>query len=124
MIHQGEVYWFAFRGRGSAPDGRRPCAVVQHDRFNRSLIATTVVVAVTSNLALAAMPGNLRLRKGEANLPRPSVVNVSQVATVDKARLEHRLGALAPQRIRQVIEGLALVLGFDELAPDWRPSSP
>ena len=120
MIRQGEVYWFAFRGGGSEPDGRRPCAVVQHDRYNRSRIATTVVVAVTSNLKLAAMPGNVRLRKGEGNLPRPSVVNVSQIATIDRARLEDRLGLLTPDRLHQVIAGLALVLGFDELDARWQ----
>jgi mRNA interferase MazF len=122
VIRQGEVYWFAFRGQGSEPDGRRPCAVVQHDRFNRSQIATTVVVAVTSNLKLAAMPGNVRLRKAEANLPRPSVINVSQVVTLDKTRLDQRVGMLAAGRLRQVIEGLALVLGFDELDGSYRPA--
>lgn len=70
---------------------------------------------MTSNLKLAGMPGNVRLRNGEANLPRASVVNVSQVVTLDKSRLAHRIGALAPARIRQVLEGLGLVLGFDEL---------
>jgi mRNA interferase MazF len=113
VIRQGEVYWFVFRGQGSEPEGRRPCAVVQHDRFNRSLIATTLVMPVTSNLKLAAMPGNVRLRKGEANLPRPSVINVSQVVTVDKGRLLERLGTLSPDRIRQVLEGLALVIGWE-----------
>lgn len=121
MIQQGELYWFAFRGRGSEPDGRRPCAIVQHDRFNRSRIATTIVVPVTSNLRLAAMPGNVRLRKGEGNLPRPSVVNVTQIVTVDKTRLDERLGTLAPGRIRQVIMGVALVLGYDELDAAWQP---
>jgi mRNA interferase MazF len=116
VIRQGDIYWFEFRGKGSEPDGRRPCAVVQHDRFNRSRIATTVVVAVTSHVKLAAMPGNVRLRKGEANLPRPSVVNVSQVVTVDKSRLVHRVGTLTAARLRAVLEGLALVLGYDELA--------
>jgi mRNA interferase MazF len=111
VIRQGDVYWFAFRGKGSEPDGRRPCVVVQHDRFNRSLIATTLVVPITSNLRLAAMPGNVRLRKYEAKLPRSSVVNVSQVVTVDKARLSDRLGSLAPARVHAVLEGLALVLG-------------
>jgi mRNA interferase MazF len=114
VIRQGDVYWFAFRGQGSEPDGRRPCAVVQHDRFNRSLLATTLVVPVTSNMRLAAMPGNVRLRKGEASLPRPSVINVSQVVTVDKSRLTERVGALSADRARQVLEGLALVLGWDD----------
>lgn len=120
MIEQGALFWFAFRGRGSEPDGRRPCAVVQHDRFNRSRIATTLVVPVTSNLKLAAMPGNVRLRKGEGNVPHPSVVNVSQIVTVDKTRLEQRLGLLAPRRVREIIAGVALVLGCDELQGDWQ----
>ncbi len=113
-MRQGEVYWFRFAGLGSEPDGRRPALVVQHDRFNRSAIQTTVVVAVTSNLRLAAMPGNVRLRKGEANLPKASVVNVTQVRTVDRDRLAEKVGQLPHGRMREVLEGLALVLGFDE----------
>jgi mRNA interferase MazF len=102
-MHQGEVYWLYFRGEGSEPRGRRPAVVVQHDRFNRSAIATTVVAAVTSNLRLAAAPGNVRVRKGEANLPRSCVVNVSQLLTVDRSRLEHPIGSQAPARLREVL---------------------
>jgi mRNA interferase MazF len=112
-MRQGEVYWLRFAGQGSEPDGRRPALVVQHDRFNRSALQTTVVVAITSNLRLGAMPGNVRLRKGEANLPRPSVVNVTQVRTIDRERLAERVGHLAPARVREVLDGLALVLGLD-----------
>jgi mRNA interferase MazF len=112
-MRQGEVYWLRFRGEGSEPRGRRPALVVQHDRFNRSAIATTVVAAITSNLRLAAMPGNVRLRRGEANLPRACVVNVSQLLTVDRARLGRPQGAVAPARLREVLEGLALLLGTE-----------
>jgi mRNA interferase MazF len=114
---QGEVYWFRFAGQGSEPEGRRPALVVQHDRFNRSAIQTTIVCAITSNLRLAAMPGNIRLRKGEANLARASVVNVTQLRTVDRERLAQadRVGHLAPARLREVLDGLALVLGLDAL---------
>lgn len=112
-MRQGEVYWLGFAGQGSEPDGRRPAVIVQHDRYNRSAIQTTVVAAITSNLRLAAMPGNVRLRKGEANLPRASVVNVTQVRTVDRDRLIERVGLLTPARVREVLEGLALVLGLD-----------
>ena len=114
MIRRGDVYWFHFRGHGSEPDGRRPALIVQHDRFNRSAISTTVVAAITSNLRLAEMPGNVRLRKGEANLERPSVVNVTQLRTMDRGRLTDRIGALTPARMREVLAGLALVLGLDE----------
>ena len=114
MIRQGQVYWLRFRGAGSEPDGRRPAVVVQHDRFNRSAIGTTVVAAITSNLRLAAMPGNVRLRKGEANLDRPSVVNVTQLRTIDRERLTDPIGVLGPTRILEVLSGLALVLGLGE----------
>jgi mRNA interferase MazF len=112
VIHQGDVYWLHFRGSGSEPIGRRPAVVVQHDRFNQSTISTTVVAAVTSNLRLAAMPGNVRLRAGEAGLPKPSVVNVSQLMTVDRDRLGGRIGTLSTTRARQVLEGLGLVVGL------------
>jgi len=112
-VRQGEVYWLRFRGSGSEPAGRRPAIVVQHDRYNRSAIQTTIVAAITSNLRLAAMPGNVRLRKGEANLPRASVVNVTQVRTLDRDRLDECLGAVSPTRLREILEGLALVMGLD-----------
>lgn len=113
-MRQGEVYWLRFGGTGSEPAGRRPALVVQHDRFNRSRIRTTVVAAVTSNLLLAGVPGNVRLRKGEASLPRASVVNVTQLRTVDRSRLTERAGSLGPARLREVLQGLALVCGIEE----------
>lgn len=116
MIRQGEVYWLHFgAAEGSAPAGRRPALVIQHDRFNRSAISTTVVAAITSNLRLGAMPGNVRLRRGEAGLQRASVVNVSQIRTIDRARLADRIGILGTARMREVLKGLALLLGTDDL---------
>ena len=115
MIRQGEIYWLHFGpAEGSAPAGRRPALVVQHDRFNRSAIATTVVAAVTSNLRLGAMPGNVRLGRGEAGLPRASVVNVSQLMTVDRDQLGSCLGSIESEHLRQVVRGLALLLGCNE----------
>ena len=114
-MRQGDVYWLTFGGVGSEPKGRRPALVVQHDRFNRSAINTTIVAAITSNIRLAAMPGNVRLRKGEASLPKASVVNVSQLRTIDRDRLVERVGSLTPTRLREVLSGLALVLGTDTL---------
>ena len=119
VIRQGEIYWLHFGPvEGSEPAGRRPALVVQHDRYNRSAISTTVVAAVTSNLRLGAMPGNVRLRRGEAGLPRASVVNVSQIRTVDRTRLADRVGVLGPARMRAVLQGLALLFGTDELSDD------
>lgn len=117
VVRQGEVYWLHFgAAEGSAPAGRRPALVVQHDRFNRSAISTTVVVAITSNLRLEGMPGNVRLRRGDAGLPQASVVNISQVRTIDRTRLVDRVGVLGPARMREVLKGLALLLGTDEVA--------
>src|ERR1700680_1673015 len=117
VIRQGEVYWLHFgTAEGSAPSGRRPALVVQHDRFNRSTISTIVVAAITSNLRLAGMPGNVRLRRGEAGLPHASVVNISQVRTIDRTRLVDRVGMLGAFRLRDVLRGLILVFGTDEVA--------
>ncbi|GMV17744.1 MAG: type II toxin-antitoxin system PemK/MazF family toxin [Polyangiaceae bacterium] len=114
-MRQGEVVWFRFAGEGSEPAGRRPAVVIQDDRFNASAINTSVVAAITSNLRLGEMPGNVRLRKGEAGLPRASVVNVTQLRTVDRARIGKPLGKLSAARVREIQLGLALVLGIDRL---------
>jgi mRNA interferase MazF len=83
--------------------------VLQHDRFNNTRLATAVVVAITSQLKYAELPGNVRLRKGEAGLPRASVVNVTQIATVDRDLLGPRLGTLSAARLTQVWSGVCLV---------------
>ncbi|MCC6590709.1 MAG: type II toxin-antitoxin system PemK/MazF family toxin [Bryobacterales bacterium] len=109
-VRQGDVYWIDFGQRsGSAPADRHPCVVVQNDVFNRSRIATTVVCLITSNMTRAAAPGNVALRSGEAHLPRASVVNVSQVVTVNKAELADRLGRLSPRSVNAVLDGLRLL---------------
>jgi mRNA interferase MazF len=109
-IRQGEVYWIDFGSKkGAAPAERHPCVVVQSDLFNRSLIATTVVCVITSNLDRARAPGNVALRKGDANLGRPSVVNVSQVTTIDKTELTERIGKLSAGALDQVRAGLHIL---------------
>jgi len=110
VVRQGDVVWISLPdARGSEPGGRRPVVVLQHDRFNRTRIATAVVVAITSKLKYAELPGNLRLRKGEAGLPRASVVNVTQLATVDRTLLGPRLGTLTEKRLAEVWSGVRLV---------------
>lgn len=84
--------------------------VIQNNAFNLSRINTIVVCALTSNLARGQSPGNVLLRKGEANLPRRSVVNVSQILTVDRSSLEEKIGALSKDRMREILDGIALVL--------------
>lgn len=111
MIRQGDVYWVDLgEPIGSGPGYRRPLVVIQNNVFNRSRIGTVVVCALTTNLKRAAVPGNVLLRKGEADLPQQSVVNVSQVFTVDKGRLAEKAGSLSAGRVREVLDGIRLVV--------------
>jgi mRNA interferase MazF len=87
--------------------------VVQNDIFNRSAIRTSVVCLITSNLSRAKAPGNVLLKKGEANLPKAGVVNVSQILTVDKAELTECVGNLSGTVAAAVRDGLHLL--FDRL---------
>jgi mRNA interferase MazF len=110
-IRQGDVYWIDFGPvTGSGPAERHPCVVVQSDVFNRSRIATTLVCLITSNVRLSRAPGNVALSKGAANLPKPSVVNVSQVLTVNKAELVERIGKLPAAVIDAIRDGLHLLV--------------
>ncbi|MCP4751044.1 MAG: type II toxin-antitoxin system PemK/MazF family toxin [Proteobacteria bacterium] len=100
---QGDVFWTRFGYPGdSGPYGKRPAIVIQNDVLNRTNIRTTIVVLITSNLKLASVPGNIRLKKGTANLPKPSVVVVSQIATVDKDRLLEKIGSLDKKLLEAV----------------------
>jgi mRNA interferase MazF len=91
---------------------RRPVLIVQSNPFNDSRISTIVVAAITSNLDLAEAPGNVRIAKSDSGLSKPSVVNVSQVVTVDRQILGKRVKALPPALLHRVDEGLRLVLGL------------
>jgi mRNA interferase MazF len=105
-IDRGDVFWIeADDSRGPVPYSH-PHVVVQDDVFNHSRVATVVVCALTSNLQRAGEPGNVLLDPGEANLPRQSVVVVSQVMSVDKARLGERVGSLSDRRVEQILAGL------------------
>lgn len=111
MIRQGDVYWIDLGPPGrSGPGYLHPHVVVQNDLFNRSRIGTVVVCAITSNLKRGEAPGNVLLDEGEANLPKRSVVNVSQVFTVDKDELVEKIGGLTPERVQQILAGLDLLL--------------
>jgi mRNA interferase MazF len=112
VIHQGEVWWADLPDpAGSAPGFRRPVVVVQGDSFNRSRIATVVVVPLTSNLARGSDPGNLVLEARTSGLERPSVANVSQIAVLDKATLTERVGLLPVPTLELILAGVDVVLG-------------
>ena len=112
-MKRGEVWWASLPAPiGSGPGSRRPVLVVQSNPFNASRIATVVVAVITSNLALAMAPGNVRLGKAESGLSKPSVVNVSQVITIDRSLLSKRVQALPGDALGMVEQGLRLVLGL------------
>jgi mRNA interferase MazF len=116
VINQGDVFWVELgKPSGSAPGYRHPHVVVQNNLFNRSRINTIVVCALTSNLKRAKAPGNVLLSKGEADLPKRSVVNISQIVTVDRAYLTEKIGTLLPQRIREVLDGIHLLVDPREI---------
>ena len=118
MISQGEVHWVDFGDPlGSEPAHRRPCVIVQDDAFNASRISTIVVAAVTTNIRLGEAFGNVTLRKGEAGLPTRSVVNISQLATVDRAMLDRRIGKLSRRRLGEVLGGMYALLHPAQLNP-------
>lgn len=113
MIERGDIWWADLgEPRGSSPAGNRPVLVVQADAFNRARVSTVVVAAITSNLERADAPGNVLLRAEESGLPRDSVVNVSQVVTLNKRDLTERAAQLSFALQRQVDEGLRLVLAL------------
>jgi len=113
VIARGEL-WRADLGlpRGSAPALRRPVLVVSADQYNRSRLRTVTVVVVTSTTQLAGVPGNVAVPADISGLPSDSVVNVTQVATVDRAALEERIAALPDWLMTQIDAGLQRALGL------------
>jgi mRNA interferase MazF len=106
-IHRGDVFWIEpDDSRGSVPGQPHPHVVVQDDVFNHSRITTVIVCALTSNLHKASEPGNLLLEVGEGNLPKQSVVVVSQISSIDKSRLGERIGSLSDARVDQILAGM------------------
>lgn len=112
-MRRGEIWW-AWMGapRGSEPGYRRPVMVISANTFNTSNIATVLCAVVTRNLALATAPGNVRIGPKDSGLPRESVINVSQVVTLDKRYLDEVAGVVPRRQLRSVEAGLRLVLAL------------
>lgn len=116
-IRRGQVWWVDLPAepRGSEPGFRRPVVVVQDDFFNRSALSTVVVVAVTRNLALGQLPGNVPLSRRESGLRRDSVANVTALLAIDRVFFSDPgvpLGKLGPRTMSAIDAGLALVLSL------------
>lgn len=113
MISRGSIWWADLGSRaGSAPAFRRPVLIVQANPYNRSALATCIIVAITSNTAVAGHPGNVFLPAAATGLDRDSVANVSQVSTVDRAALAGEIGALPDYLMEEVERGLRRVLAL------------
>ena len=111
VINQGDIYWIDLdEPEGSEPGYRHPHVVVQNNLFNRSNIRTVLVCPLTSNLKRATAPGNVLLDPSESILPKQSVVNVSQVFTVDKTQLDEYVGTLPARRMTDILKGIKLVI--------------
>lgn len=107
---QGDVFWVALgEPSDSEPGHRRPCVVIQNNLFNRGRIKTTIICILTSNLKRGRAPGNVTLFKNEANLSQKSVVNISQMYTVDKSKLHEKIGTLSKERIQEILAGVRLI---------------
>ena len=116
VAKQGEIFWVDLGAPGgSEPGYRHPHIVIQNNIFNSSNINTVVVCSLTSNLKRAKAPGNVMLNKGEANLPKKSVVNISQIYTVNKSDLVEKIGQVSEKRIHEILAGLKLLTEPREL---------
>jgi mRNA interferase MazF len=112
-VRRGEIWWASLpEPSGSGPGFRRPLVIVSSNSFNESRIGTLVAAVITSNLRLAEAPGNVRIAARGTGLAKPSVVNVSQIVTVDKSFLTERIGRLNPRLLEEVDHGLRLVLSI------------
>jgi mRNA interferase MazF len=116
VVRQGDIYWVELdEPLGSEPGYRHPHIVIQNNVFNESRINTVVVCVLSSNLKRAEIPGNVLLEKGEAHLPKESVVIVSQIYTVDKRQLDELIGSVSFRKLSQILDGVKLVIDPKEM---------
>jgi mRNA interferase MazF len=112
-VNRGEIWWARLpEPSGSEPGYQRPVVIIQSDRFNRSQISTVIAAALTRNLRLRHAPGNVYLPRRTGGLDRDSVVNVSQLVTLDQRRLSRLLGTLPTAMLDELDDGLRLVLAL------------
>ena len=113
VIRKGSIYWVDFSpGKGSEPTGRRPGLVIQNDILNDSNLNTVIMLAITSTMKFGELPGNVVLRKGEANISKQCVINVTQIKSVDKQSIKEKIGTLSKKRMDEIHEGLKLAIGL------------
>ena len=110
---RGEIWWADFGiPFGSETGFRRPVLIIQDDSFNRSKISTIIVIPLTTNLALENAPGNVLVEKEESGLSKDSILVVSQLSAIDKARMMERISRVESNILRDVEYGIHMILGF------------
>ncbi|NUM53565.1 MAG: type II toxin-antitoxin system PemK/MazF family toxin [Candidatus Hydrogenedentes bacterium] len=120
VVRRAEIWWADLpEPRGSEPGYRRPVLIVQCNVLNSSRIATVLVAAITSNLRLANLPGNVRVSRKDSGLAHESVVNVSQLYTLDRDYLIDRIETLSPKTMEIIDNGLRFVLGLQTPRREW-----
>ena len=113
VIKRGDIFWASLNEpRASEPGYHRPVLIVSSNEFNRSRINTVIVAIISSNIALANAPGNFLLSADTTGLKQDSVVNVSQMITIDKSFLTKKIASLSSFDIVVLNEGLKLVLAI------------
>jgi len=111
VIKRGQIWWAELpEPIGSGPGYRRPLLIIQSNDFNKSKINTIIAAVITSNIRLSAAPGNILLSTKKSKLPKESVINVSQLITIDKSFLTEKVNTLSSSIMANVDEGVRLVL--------------
>jgi mRNA interferase MazF len=111
IVREGDIYWVTLDGPGGAEPGIAHPQVVIQEQVN-----AVTVCAITTNQKRATLPGNVLLEAGEASLPKPSIVLVSRVSTVEKAQLGEYIGSLSTQRVEQILAGMRFLQRMTERA--------
>lgn len=113
LIRKGSIYWVNFSAcEDPGNNHRRPGLVIQNDALNNSKLNTVSILVITPTLKFGELPGNVVLKKGEANLSERAVINVTQIKTVNKSSIGDKIGSLSNERMDEVHEGLKLVMNI------------
>ena len=116
MIRRGQVWWADLgTPRGASPGYVRPVVVIQAELFNKTDIDSVIIAIATTNLRLARMPGNVSVSGDVAGLKEDSVVNITQLFTVDQTDLLELLGNIPDNKMEQIDRGLRLVLSLPSI---------
>jgi mRNA interferase MazF len=113
VTRNGSIYGFDFSpGKGSEPKDRRPGLVIQNDALNDSNLNTVIVMDITTRLKYGELPGNVTLKKGEANMPKACVINATQVKSIDKGSIKEKIGTLSREKMSEAINGMKLIMSI------------